>query len=46
MTVAELKTILDTHDPDAQIVLLTPHCCGDGDDFEPLLPVRHCGDSA
>ena len=36
MTVAELKAILDTHDPDTQVVLLSPHCCGDGDDFEPL----------
>ena len=38
MTVSELKAILDTHNPDAQVVLLTPHCCGDGDDFEPLSP--------
>ena len=38
MTVAELKAILDTHDPDTQVVLLTPHCCGEGDDFEPLSP--------
>ena len=38
MTVAELMEILGTHNPDAQVVLMTPHCCGDGDDFEPLSP--------
>ena len=36
MKVSDLQAALTAYDRDTEIVLLAPHCCGDGDDFEPL----------